>query len=365
MWLSSNADGQTVITNTTIANNYGYAIYISANTTKALILNSTIIKNSGGIYNDDGGALVAKDTILAHNTMINCLGSLMLEGSNVIGDEGSCAVSGSGSSSFQELNSLVLAYVDSIEPGKSYFPLADKSIAINNASSGGPIYDQLGNLRDSKHDIGAIEATTTCGDGALYTSLGEECDDGSENSDTGECTTLCKNAKCGDSMVQASVETCDDGNATDGDGCNSACVSEKCGDTIVQTALGEACDDANDSNADACLSTCAAASCGDGFVQAGVEACDDGNKVDGDGCSSACAVEVAADEQKDQDKDQDKDKVDQVVGSAVVEEETGGGDGGDVNVSDGSNGGGEDVKVSDGNAEPAKAGSSGGCSLIR
>ncbi|HEY0136660.1 MAG TPA: DUF4215 domain-containing protein, partial [Nannocystis sp.] len=67
----------------------------------------------------------------------------------------------------------------------------------------------------------------------------------------------CKTATCGDGVVQAGVEQCDDGN-------------------VVAT--------------DACTGTCATAKCGDGIIQAGVEQCDDGNAVDNDGCSNLCKV---------------------------------------------------------------------------
>ena len=53
----------------------------------------------------------------------------------------------------------------------------------------------------------------TCGDGVL--NKGEGCDNGANNSDTGACTTSCRQATCGDGLLQDSVEQCDDGNATD------------------------------------------------------------------------------------------------------------------------------------------------------
>jgi CSLREA domain-containing protein len=404
IYLSSNANGQTEITNTTITANNGYAIYIDSDATKALILSSTIIKNSGGVYNDDGGALTVKNTILAHNVATNCMGSLTLEGNNVISQDikdqiegkGGNACSGvsvtnAGSYFFQELDGLVLDYTATSEPGKSYYPLADKSVAINNAGSDCPTYDQLGNLRDSKCDIGAVEAT--CGDGGLYTSLGEECDDGDKNSDTGACTALCKNAKCGDSMVWAGKELCDDGNQIDSDDCPNSCQSPTCQNGAIEKS--EACDDANDSNTDTCLSTCAAASCGDGFVQAGVETCDDGNTADGDGCSSACVKEETAVEtpppsgsttttttdsdgdgiedakdncaskanadQKDTDADGVGDECDDTPAGSVSDV----GGGSDSNGGDGGDGSGANIDDANPPEATTPAKSSGGCSLIR
>jgi cysteine-rich repeat protein len=73
------------------------------------------------------------------------------------------------------------------------------------------------------------------------------------------------------------------------DGCLGDCTLAACGDTIVQADVEE-CDDGNMVQTDACLNTCEAAKCGDSIVQAGVEACDDGNMVDNDMCSNTCQI---------------------------------------------------------------------------
>src|SRR5579875_1449524 len=61
-----------------------------------------------------------------------------------------------------------------------------------------------------------------CGNGELDT--GEECDDGNED-DHDACTNQCQKARCGDGIVEAGVEECDDGgaNGTPGDPCGSDC----------------------------------------------------------------------------------------------------------------------------------------------
>ena len=76
---------------------------------------------------------------------------------------------------------------------------------------------------------------------------------------------------CGDGVVHAGVESCDDGNDVDGDACLNSCRVAFCGDGILQEGVEE-CDDGNNLNGDGCLSTCVFAACGDGVVQAGVEA---------------------------------------------------------------------------------------------
>ncbi len=68
------------------------------------------------------------------------------------------------------------------------------------------------------------------------------------------CLNTCLNATCGDGIVHAGVEACDDGNAVNDDGCTNACALPTCGDGIVQA--GETCDDGNTSNGDGCNSAC-------------------------------------------------------------------------------------------------------------
>jgi|GEM_PF-2450053 len=78
-----------------------------------------------------------------------------------------------------------------------------------------------------------------CGDGVV--DQGEECDLGSANSDNGECTSTCKVAVCGDGLVHAGVEDCDDaGNSAE---CNEDCTVSVCGDGKLNPAAGESCED--------------------------------------------------------------------------------------------------------------------------
>ena len=77
-------------------------------------------------------------------------------------------------------------------------------------------------------------------------------------------------ATCGDGIVQAGVEQCDDANGVNTDGCLNSCVRATCGDGVVRAGV-EQCDDGNAVDADACPGTCVLATCGDGFVQAGID----------------------------------------------------------------------------------------------
>lgn len=100
---------------------------------------------------------------------------------------------------------------------------------------------------------------------------------------------------CGDGVVHAGVEACDDGNAVDDDACTNACTTPTCGDGILQTMLGEACDDGNNTNSDNCLNNCQLAVCGDGVIHTGLEQCDDGNNIDTDGCLTSCQSATCGD----------------------------------------------------------------------
>ncbi len=71
-----------------------------------------------------------------------------------------------------------------------------------------------------------------CGDSIIQASLGEQCDHGFTNANDGACTSACSVATCGDGLLWAGVEACDDGNAVDGDGCDTDCSA---GPVIVGT----------------------------------------------------------------------------------------------------------------------------------
>jgi cysteine-rich repeat protein len=170
--------------------------------------------------------------------------------------------------------------------------------------------------------------TPPCGNGTP--DPGEECDNGTSNSDTipDACRTDCTNPRCGDGVTDTG-EQCDDGNTVDTDACSNSCQNTVCGDGIVDT--GEQCDTGasnSDTTADACRTDCTNARCGDGVLDTGEqcdtgasnsdtipnvcrtdctdphcgdgvvdtgETCDDGNIAGGDGCSGTCQTEFLGD----------------------------------------------------------------------
>jgi fibro-slime domain-containing protein len=139
----------------------------------------------------------------------------------------------------------------------------------------------------------------TCGDGIVAPS--EQCDLGTAMN-TGSyngCTADCRRGPfCGDGVVQASDETCDDGlnvtpyGAGSTSGCAPGCLAPgRCGDGNLDSLFGEQCDDGeNPPMTSSCSADCRlGARCGDGILQPELgESCDDGNTVSGDSCTYDC-----------------------------------------------------------------------------
>lgn len=93
---------------------------------------------------------------------------------------------------------------------------------------------------------------------------------------------------CGDGIVHAEQEVCDDGDIESRDGCRSDCRSdETCGNGQLDMQVGESCDDGNTVPGDGCNAACAAEICGNLVLDEG-EVCDDGNEDSFDGCRSDC-----------------------------------------------------------------------------
>jgi fibro-slime domain-containing protein len=140
-----------------------------------------------------------------------------------------------------------------------------------------------------------------CGDGTQ--TFDEDCDNGDDNDDLayGGCTTTCtRGPSCGDGILQAANEECDDGTnltpySSGSAGCAPGCkLGAYCGDAQVDSLFGEQCDDGvNAGGYNGCTSQCLLGPrCGDGELLKGTEQCDDGNLVTGDGCSSVCELEA-------------------------------------------------------------------------
>lgn len=80
--------------------------------------------------------------------------------------------------------------------------------------------------KDKDEYGGQSEVGNRCGNGQL--NKGEECDLGPDNADDGACTSACLLAACGDGLIQAGGEECDDGGLLSGDGCSPTCTREPC-----------------------------------------------------------------------------------------------------------------------------------------
>ncbi len=118
---------------------------------------------------------------------------------------------------------------------------------------------------------------------------------------------------CGNRVIDAPSEECDNGDTVDGDGCSSHCLLEgtaRCANPADNSCCGngrldanEQCDDQNLNGNDGCNTQCLnrgttgirGAICGDGVRDhsplIGGEDCDDGNALAGDGCSAQCLSE--------------------------------------------------------------------------
>ena len=130
--------------------------------------------------------------------------------------------------------------------------------------------------------------TCDCGDGASLAACGTALVNGDSVSG---CSASCsKSSVCGNAVVEAAFEACDDGNTASGDYCSDDCttVTGRCGDSIVQA--NEDCDSGiSNGNGNGCSASChKTAVCGNSVVESAFEVCDDGNTASGDGCSSDC-----------------------------------------------------------------------------
>lgn len=145
----------------------------------------------------------------------------------------------------------------------------------------------------------------TCGDGIVNRAAGEECDNGTihgvnQNQDTATCTFACKIAVCGDHLVLAGLEDCDEG-GVDTASCNADCTTWVCGDGYVNQAAGEQCDDGPDNGTanSNCDSFCQINHCGNGIIDVSVdEQCDPGggpNPVDTEECTHTCHISRCGD----------------------------------------------------------------------
>ncbi|MFA4837158.1 MAG: hypothetical protein WC749_13950, partial [Dehalococcoidia bacterium] len=232
-------------------------------------------------------------------------------------------------------NSTFIGWTPSQVVDGSYFPI---NIAPFNLSEGRVFYLEARAI-DNANLLGEIARSQgiviTCSRGLQYTicagdtcscnrcgddniDAGEECDEGSDNSDTGECTTLCKNARCGDGLLWnyqfkdglfKGTEECDDINNITGDGCNSTCRWERCGNANKEPSEG--CDNGNSTDTTGSCINCYRARCGDGFLYAGHEQCDPKDSKTKSGCSKNCTkAETPSDTCKNGLRDNDETDID-------------------------------------------------------
>lgn len=114
-------------------------------------------------------------------------------------------------------------------------PVPDDTTADATTSAGSTAVDA-----STASSVGSTTDATTgdplrCGDGVV--DPGEACDDGHlGNADDGACTLACEKASCGDHLVWAGHEECDEGDENFGlyGGCRPDCtLADHCGDGAV------------------------------------------------------------------------------------------------------------------------------------
>src|SRR5690606_2904432 len=74
---------------------------------------------------------------------------------------------------------------------------------------------EVGNETDDDSDDDTSDAV--CGNSIVE--AGEQCDQGADNSESGQCTADCQIAVCGDGFVRTDYEDCDDANSDENDYC--------------------------------------------------------------------------------------------------------------------------------------------------
>lgn len=104
--------------------------------------------------------------------------------------------------------------------------------------------DDTGTATATGELTGTTDAPAICGDG--FVDPGESCDESfAGNNDAGACTQGCKTASCGDGLVWAGHEACDQGpdnNDVKWGGCTTTCeLGPRCGDGAFQPG-DEECD---------------------------------------------------------------------------------------------------------------------------
>lgn len=152
---------------------------------------------------------------------------------------------------------------------------------------------------DGSEESGESSSTGTtggipelCGNGEL--DRNEECDLGPANNDNAACTTSCLLAICGDGLVEAGPEDCDD--AGESAECNDDCTLSSCGDGIINATAGEDCDGQTvaQGSCNACSLSCDTGwlNCDSGLAN-GCEIDQNNDPANCGGCLNACNEEEA------------------------------------------------------------------------
>jgi hypothetical protein len=170
--------GTLYVTNSTFARNVGNSLCrgVVSNGGTMSIVNSTFAENRGNgylclstpaIHSYSGATTLLQNTILVHDPfdvqVQDCVGIVTSLGNNLIGDPTGCTITLKLSDLTGEAN--LGAFTDDGTPGNAHYPLLPESQAIDAAKNAAcPKKDQIGQARQPRCDIGAVEFTSSDND---------------------------------------------------------------------------------------------------------------------------------------------------------------------------------------------------------
>jgi cysteine-rich repeat protein/parallel beta-helix repeat protein len=159
-------------------------------------------------------------------------------------------------------------------------------LLLSAAAQAGPYRcgdDSLANSEAGCVGHGGLSTNAVCANG--YIESGEQCDDGSQNTDIEPdgCRNDCRLAYCGDGVV-------DSGEQCDGDDLRAHICRDFRQGSNSNLSDAQFWGGSLSCRNDCSFNLSACHYCGDGMTQAPHEQCDDGNGVDDDGCNRDCTL---------------------------------------------------------------------------
>lgn len=212
------------------------------NTSTLIVKSSTIVgvRDSSGITNREDGVATVESSILADNARgQDCSGAITFAGSNLVENVGDdCEILGEVDGILTGMSPHLTVLDDYGGLTPTLAPMIGSPVIDAGAEFGDPAcpsMDQRGIPRSfgERCDIGAVEATSTCGDDRV--DVGEQCDDGNIESEDC-CSAACQlaplpgagDANCDDRTSAADILAVERGIATGSADCELADADGDC-----------------------------------------------------------------------------------------------------------------------------------------